>query len=77
MKDKEKLKKKKRLSLTNMNKDNKIFFGILGGATLGLLFFSWELVLSYLLPTIGSRELISFIGLIAGGVMGYYVGKNV
>ena len=63
----------------NMKKSNKIFIGVLGGSTLGMLIFSipaihnffilWNFLAKYSL-------VISILGIIVGGILGFLIARN-
>lgn len=60
-----------------MNKSTKIFIGTIGGALAGSILFGIKNVIDFInsylpLPT----GILPLIGLIIGGIIGYYVARN-
>lgn len=60
--------------MKNMNRTNKKFFGMLGGATLGILIFT-SVTITKLIPTVPGIVL-AIIGGVVGGLIGNYIGKH-
>lgn len=77
MKNKKSLNKESDF-IDSMNRQNKVFIGVLGGATLGFMFISLKIITDRLSPVLHNYlTLIHLVAIIVGGVIGYFIGKRV